>query len=113
MPGSMPNTLLTTQDLLVKQNIVSIFFCSSEVGTQGLALARQTLYHFSQSPPALFTLVIFAIRSWTFCNSPGLRCVPLHSWDGRCVPPHPALVEMGSCKRSYLKPTSFRSPPPE
>jgi hypothetical protein len=51
------------------------------------------------TPPALFALVILKIRVSLFCpcqtGSPGLWGAHIygtwHSWDGRHVPPYPAI----------------------
>jgi hypothetical protein len=65
--------------------------CSTGVWTQGLALARQGLYHLSHNPRPF----IFKVEPLAFAHEgpvPQSSCLHfLCSWDDRHKPPHPAF----------------------
>jgi hypothetical protein len=55
----------TSKDLIIKVGREEFIFGSTRICTQGLVLARQTLYHLNHTS-AHYTLVVFQIRSCTF-----------------------------------------------
>jgi hypothetical protein len=75
-------------------NVLIIFFGSTGLWTQGLALTRQVLYYLDHIA-SIFALVIFQIRSrgfaWSWPGPSSAYLCLLRSWDVRAL-----LVEIGS-----------------